>query len=192
MVGSRPLRLGHHAGRRISLILSQGLHIYGTTYGGGAAFAGIVFELIPQTSVTYAEKILYTFQGGADGSEPLTGVTLDTSGNVYAGTLKGGTQIGSGTVFKLTAVNGYAKTILHNFNVHTDAALGTPHRPFFDASGNLFGTTESALYKLTSESSGWSETAPAVMDAQGNFWGTTLWGGHAGQFTGGVAWELIP
>ena len=185
-------------------------NIYGTTYsGGGAAGAGIVFKLIPQTSGTYSEKILYTFQGGADGSEPLTGVTLDQNGNVYGGTLKGGTQPGSGTIFELTAANDYAKTILHNFNFFTDPAKETPHRPFVDASGNLFGTTEYALYQLTQESSGWNETvlwtfdpqqgtgantvyAPAIMDAQGHFWGTTLWGGQAGATTGGIAWELIP
>ena len=185
-------------------------NIYGSTYGGGgAANAGIVFELIPQTSGAWTEKILYTFQGGADGSESLCGVILDKSGNVYGTTLKGGTQIGSGTVFKLTAANGYAKTILHDFNVLTDPAKEAPHTLLFDANGNLFGTTEYALYKLTPGSNGWSETAlwvfdnlqdqgantvyePAIMDTQGHFWGATLWGGQAGSTTGGVAWEVIP
>jgi uncharacterized repeat protein (TIGR03803 family) len=186
-------------------------NIYGSTYqgGGAAASAGIVFELIPQTSGAWTEKILYTFQGGADGSQPLCGVILDKSGNVYGTTLKGGTQVGSGTVFKLTAANGYAKTILHDFNVFTDPAKEAPHTLLFDANGNLFGTTEYALYKLTPGSSGWSETAlwvfdnsqdqgantvyePAIMDAQGNFWGATLWGGQAGATTGGVAWDFIP
>jgi uncharacterized repeat protein (TIGR03803 family) len=185
-------------------------NIYGSTYeGGGAANAGIVFELIPQTSGAWTEKILYTFQGGADGSESLCGVILDKSANVYGTTLKGGTQIGSGTVFKLTAASGYAKTILHDFSVFTDPAKEAPHTLLFDASGNLFGTTEYALYKLTPGSSGWTETAlwvfdssqdggantvyePAIMDAQGHFWGATLWGGPAGSTTGGIAWELIP
>ena len=184
-------------------------NIYGSTYGGGAGSGGIVFELIPQTSGAWKEKILYTFQRGADGYEPLTGVILDKSGNVYGTTLLGGTSPGSGDVFELTAANGYAKSILHDFNFLTDPAKEAPHGLFFDASGNLYGTTEYALYKLTHESSGWSETVlwafdnsqdqgdntvyqPAIMDAQGNFWGATLWGGPAGQFTGGVAWEIIP
>ena len=184
-------------------------NIYGSTYSGGAASAGIVFKLAPQTSGAWTEKILYTFQGGADGSEPATGVILDKSGNVYGTTWRGGTQIGSGTVFELTAANGYAKTILHDFNVLTDPAKETPHTLLFDASGNLFGTTEYALYKLTPGPTGWTETAlwvfdnsqdqgantvyePAIMDAEGNFWGATLWGGQAGSTTGGVAWEVIP
>jgi uncharacterized repeat protein (TIGR03803 family) len=184
-------------------------NIYGSTYQGGAANAGVVFELTPQTSGAWTEKILYTFQGGADGSQPLCGVILDKSGNVYETTLRGGTSIGSGTVFKLTAANAYAKTILHDFNVLTDPAKEAPHTLIFDANGNLFGTTEYALYKLTPGSTGWSETAlwvfgnsqdqgantvyePAIVDAQGNFWGATLWGGQAGSLTGGVAWEVIP
>jgi uncharacterized repeat protein (TIGR03803 family) len=187
-------------------------NIYGATYEGGAANAGIVFELIPQSSGTYAEKILYTFQGGADGSQAATGVILDKSGNVYGTTFRGGTSIGDGAVFMLTAANGYAKTVLHDFNHLTDPALATPHGLILGASGVIYGTTEYALYKLTPGTSGFSETvlcqtnnsadpnfldgntiyAPAIMDAQGNFWGATLWGGQAGQFTGGVAWELIP
>jgi uncharacterized repeat protein (TIGR03803 family) len=186
-------------------------NIYGSTYegGGAAASAGIVFELIPQTSGAWTEKILYTFQGAADGAKPLCGVIVDKSGNVYGTTLLGGTSAGSGTVFELTAANGYAKTTLHDFKFFTDPAKGAPHTLLFDANGNLFGTTEYALYKLTPGSSGWSETPlwvfgnsqdqgantvyePAIMDAKGHFWGATLWGGPAGATTGGVAWELIP
>ena len=184
-------------------------NIYGTTYTGGAGDGGTVFELIPQTSGAWKEKILFNFQRTADGFEPLTGVILDKSGNVYGTTVLGGTQPSSGTVFELTAANGYAKTILHNFNIFTDPAKETPHGLILDASGNIYGTTEYALYKLTHESSGWSETVlwvfgnlqdggantvyePAIMDAQGHFWGATLWGGPAGAATGGTAWEVIP
>ena len=204
--GSEPLMF------QTTLTLDGHGNIYGSTnHGGAAASAGIVFELIPQTSGAYAEKILYTFQGGAVGGNPLTGVSLDQSGNVYGGVLKGGTQAGSGAIFKLTAANGYAMTFVHDFNIFTDPAKSAPHRPFFfDTSGNLYGTTEYALYKLTPALGGFSETvlwvwdgqtlngngntvyAPAIMDSQGHFWGTTLWGGQAGSLTGGVAWELIP
>ena len=113
-------------------------------------------------------------------------------------------------IFMLTAANNYAKTILHDFNIFSDPAKSAPHRPFFfDASGNLYGTTEYAFFKLTPALGGFRETilwafnpqtslngntlyAPVIIDSQGHFWGTTLWGGQAGQFTGGIAWELIP
>jgi uncharacterized repeat protein (TIGR03803 family) len=192
-----------------TLALDAHGNIYGSTYRGGAADAGIVFKLSPpKTSGAWTEKILYTFQGGADGSQPFTGVTLDKAGNVYGGTLRGGTHIGSGTIFKLTAANGYAKTILHNFTL-TDPAVDIPNTPIIDANGNLYGTTEYALFKLTPGSTGWEETAlwnwqvsgvgtgltlyaPQTVDAEGNFYGTTVWGGQAGFSTGGVAWEVIP
>lgn len=178
-------------------------NIYGSAYSGGSSTvnAGVIFELIPQTSGAWTEKILHIFQSGADGSEPLTGVILDKSGNVYGTTLKGGTQLGSGVVFKLTAANGYTKTVLHNFNALTDPARSNAHGVFFDVNGNLFGTTEYALYELTPAPTDWTETllwsfdgevpvyAPAIMDAQGHIWGTTLVGGLA---NGGIAWEFIP
>jgi uncharacterized repeat protein (TIGR03803 family) len=184
-------------------------NVYGSTMQGGAANAGIVFRLVPQAPDVWTEEILYAFKGGSDGSQPATGVILDKTGNVYGTTWLGGTHIGSGTVFELMAAKGYTKSVLHNFNVLTDPAKSTPHTLLFDASGNLFGTTEEALYKLTHESSGWTESliwafdnsqdqgantvyAPAVMDSQRNFWGTTLWGGLAGPNNGGTAWKIVP
>jgi uncharacterized repeat protein (TIGR03803 family) len=183
---------------------SQG-NLYGSTYQGGAANAGIVFKLTPQTSDVWTEKILHTFQGGADGAKPLAGVILDRSGNVYGTTNVGGSGK-YGTVFKLTAANGYAKTILHDFSL-SDVAVAYPNGLIFDPSGNLYGTTEYAAFKLTPGETGWSETliwywnnsldglqifAPLTIDAQGNLWGTTTWGGTAGDTRGGVAFEIIP
>jgi uncharacterized repeat protein (TIGR03803 family) len=180
-------------------------NLYGSTYVGGAADAGTVFKLTRQTSGAWTERILHTFQGGADGAKPLAGVILDKSGNVYGTTTLGGSGK-YGTVFKLTAANDYAKTILHNFSL-SDVAVAYPNGLIFDASGNLIGTTEYAAFKLTHESTGWSESliwdwnnaldgvqifAPVMMDAQGNLWGTTTWGGTAGDTTGGVAFELVP
>jgi len=188
-----------------TLALDSHGNLYGSTYAGGAANAGTAFKLTRQTSGAWTERILHTFQGGADGTRPLAGVILDKSGNVYGTTTLGGSGK-YGTVFELTAANGYAKTILHNFSL-TDAAVAYPNGLIFDASDNLIGTTEYAAFKLTHESTGWSETliwywnnaldgvqifAPVIMDAQGNLWGTTTWGGTAGDTTGGVAFELVP
>jgi len=190
-----------------TLVLDSQGDIYGSTYLGGTADAGIVFKLTPQASGAWTEKILYTFKGGADGTKPFTGVILDKSGNVFGTTLQGGT-LRYGTVFKLTAAKEYAKTTLHNFGL-SDIAKGFPNGLILDASGNLYGTTEYAAYKLTPSSTSWSETllwgwdisevqngislfAPLTRDAHGNLWSTTVWGGQAGSTTGGVAWELIP
>ena len=181
-----------------TLAMDASGNLYGSTYKGGAADAGVVFKLSPPATTTTAawtEKILYTFQGGSDGSEPGTGVILDKSGNVYGTTTLGGTgDNNGGIVFKLTAANGYAKTVLHNFNRFTDPADDFPNAVTFDASGNLWGMTEYALFKLSPGTSGWTETfvfnwqntpgwsvgfTSLIVDSHGVLWGTDTWGGLA-------------
>src|SRR5215475_2763764 len=52
------------------------------------------------------ENILYSFQGGADGSSPHAGLAHDRLGNLYGTTSKGGAGmcfgLGCGTVYMLT------------------------------------------------------------------------------------------
>jgi uncharacterized repeat protein (TIGR03803 family) len=180
-----------------SLAMDASGNLYGSTYKGGTANAGTVFKLSPptKTSTTWSEKILYTFQSGTDGSEPFTGVILDKSGNVYGTTTFGGTGGNNGgIVFELTAANGYAKTVLHNFNRLTDPAEDFPNALTFDANGNLWDMTEYALFKLSPGTSGWTETfvfnwgqtpgwstafTPLIIDSHGVIWGTDTWGGLA-------------
>lgn len=180
-----------------TLAMDASGNLYGSTYKGGTANAGTVFKLSPPTTTTtsWTEKILYTFKGGSDGSEPFTGVILDKSGNLYGTTTFGGTGGNNGgIVFKLTAASGYAKSVLHNFNRLTDPAEDFPNGLTFDASGNLWGETEYAIFKLSPETSGWTETfvfnwsqtpgwssgfTPLIVDSHGVIWGTDTWGGLA-------------
>ena len=189
-----------------TLALDSKGNVYGSTYKGGAANAGTVFRLTQQASGTWVGQILYTFKGGADGNEAFSGVILDKSGNVYGTTLLGGST-NNGTVFELNAANNYAKTILHNFSLG-DPAETFPNGLIFDASGNLYGTTEYAVFKLTPGPTGWTETAlwsdlsgqgggntmfaPVTMGPDGSLYGTTIWGGEAGSTTGGTAFKLAP
>jgi uncharacterized repeat protein (TIGR03803 family) len=80
-------------------------NLYGTTYSGGAADDGAVFKL----DTTGKEAVLYSFTGKTDGSLPSGEVTMDTLGNLYGVTSRGGDLTcrpgeygGCGVVFKIT------------------------------------------------------------------------------------------
>jgi uncharacterized repeat protein (TIGR03803 family) len=68
------------------VVLDSARNIYGTTYLGGAANAGVVYKLTPSGH----ETLLYSFTGGADGPNPYAGVILDSAGNLYGATYQGG------------------------------------------------------------------------------------------------------
>ena len=90
----------------------------------------------------WTEKVLYSFQDGADGATPVAGLVMDAAGNLY-GTTSAANFAGSGTVFELSppATTGgtWTEAVLHTFQ-GTDGAFpkGTL---IFDHSGNLYGTT---------------------------------------------------
>jgi uncharacterized repeat protein (TIGR03803 family) len=186
--------------------------LYGTTYEGGANNHGTVYQLIQQSGA-WTHQVLCSFKGGNDGDEPFAGVTFDRAGNIYGTTAEGGTA-NVGTAFKLTKANGWKKTILHQFlglSAHDGA---NPNGLVFDQEGNLYGSTvgggefnPGTIFRLTHTSSGWQETvlysftggldgaypsAGLTIDAAGHLFGTTLWGGPAGDTIGGVAFEFTP
>lgn len=78
-------------------------NLYGTTAADGAYNEGSVFEVTPNgTGWTCTD--LHDFFGGSDGEQPLGGVTVDSSGNLY-GTTSGGYLLGGpggGTVWEIT------------------------------------------------------------------------------------------
>ncbi len=129
---------------------SQG-NIYGASAQGGINDSGTIFQLSP----TSVKTILYTFQGGADGTWPNGGLLLD-AGNLY-GTTAGGPQgNGYGTVFRLSPSG--VKTILFSFN-GTNGLFPSP--VIADSVGNLYGTTEAGgaynrgtVYELVLQPSG--------------------------------------
>jgi len=101
-----------------SLIMDKVGNLYGTAVIGGNLTAchdgnihgcGTVFELSPPTSGgAWTFKVLYTFNGDANGAYPRTALTTDGAGNFY-GTTSGCHSMGGscpvynyGTIFKIT------------------------------------------------------------------------------------------
>lgn len=70
-------------------IFDRAGNLYGTTTQGGGFNFGVVFELTPMTDGKWKETVLYQFTGGSDGAEPLS-LTIDDNGNLYSTTFTGG------------------------------------------------------------------------------------------------------
>jgi uncharacterized repeat protein (TIGR03803 family) len=112
-------------------------NFFGTTLSGGKAGQGTVFEVASDGS----EKVLHSFRGANDGSQPYDYLIEDSAGNLYGTTSSGGRNIPAGTVFKLAPQgNHYKETVIYVFQGgETDG--GSPNGLAMGAQGNLYGTT---------------------------------------------------
>ena len=166
-------------------------NLYGTTYGGGSAKAGVVFEL----DASGQETVLYSFSGGVDGAFPQASVMRDSAGNLYGTTSSGGAS-GAGVVYELDATG--HETVLYSFTGGADG--GYPSSGLIrDSAGNLYGTTpyggtagagvvfkvdttghETVLYTFTGLADGSEPNGGLVRDSAGNLYGTTYGGGGYG------------
>ncbi|MGA7634207.1 MAG: choice-of-anchor tandem repeat GloVer-containing protein [Terriglobales bacterium] len=124
--GSEPADVGR-------LARDKSGNLYGTTQGGGTCGRGTVFQL-SKSHGDWTETVLYSFCG-SDGDNPVAGVILDSSDNIYGTTKFGG---GCGTVFKLSSST---LTNLYSFTCGNDG--GMPDAGvILDKNGNLYGTTQ--------------------------------------------------
>ena len=90
------------------LIMDSSGNLYGTTELGGAACDGTVFELAKGSGTI---TTLASFNG-TNGTDPVAGLIMDSSGNLYGTTESGH---GDGTVFELAKGSGTITT-LASFN----------------------------------------------------------------------------
>jgi len=195
-------------------------HIFGTTYYGGSANMGTVFELSGGS-----EFVLHSFctsSNCADGAFPAAAVHFDALGNLAGTTFGGGRKSkhcvdigvgGCGTVFEISAST---EAILEDFCVKKNCIDGDYPLAgvILDGTGNLWGATlygggngsspgTGAIFKLNgSEQSVYRFCAQAdctdgqepegdlIMDASGDLFGTTLFAGANGD--GGTVFELTP
>jgi uncharacterized repeat protein (TIGR03803 family) len=129
-------------------------NVYGTTANGGSYFTcpqyngcGVAFMLSPTASGTWKETVIHSFTGGWDGSNPISGLLLDTAGDLYGTAFEGGMvasdcEYGCGVVYRLspTSSGNWMPTVLHTFTGKDDGSY--PSAPLiWDAAGNLYGTT---------------------------------------------------
>jgi len=183
------------------LFLDPEGNLYGTTNGGGASGAGVVFKV----DKSGKETVLYSFTGGTDGGSPFGGVIRDSAGNFY-GTTNGGGASGAGVVFKVdTAGN---ETVLYSFTGGADG--GGPLWVVLarDSAGNLYGTTsgggassagvvfkvdtagnETVLYSFTGGADGGNPYVGVIFGPGGNLYGTADTGGAS---SAGVVFEITP
>ena len=196
------------------LVQASNGNLYGTTlYGGtgancyfGAEGCGTVFSITPGGTLT----TLYSFctkRNCADGALPYAGLIQGTDGSLY-GTASAGGYEGQGTFFKITPTG--TLTTLYEF-----CGLGCPNEPegalVQAASGEFYGTTFNGgsgsngtvfsitpggklttLYSFCTQSNctdGALPYAGLVLGTDGNFYGTTVFGGANGY---GTIFQITP
>ena len=174
---------GSDGAEPLTITIDAAGNLYGTTAYGGTGVSdfclvghppgcGTVFELSPLPRGGWSETVLYSFTGGADGSQAFGTLIRDAAGNLYGTTVDGG-SLGQGTVFELSQSAGgnWIKTVLHSFGDGDDGS-GPYAGVILDAAGNLYGTTTSGgqrfggicqisgcgtVFELSPEASGWAE-----------------------------------
>jgi uncharacterized repeat protein (TIGR03803 family) len=100
------------------LVFDRAGNVYGTTPNGGAYGYGVVFKLT-QSGGSWTESVLWSFTGGDDGANPLSGVIFDSAGNLYGTAESGGTH-GEGVVYELSpSESGWTQSTLYSFVLRT-------------------------------------------------------------------------
>jgi uncharacterized repeat protein (TIGR03803 family) len=164
---------------------------------------GTVFELSPSNGGWTYSRVYHFTSWDYTGAEPESPLVFDRAGNLY-GTTSIGDVCGFGNLFELTpGSSGWTGQILHTFCGYQGDGAEPLAGLVPDSSGNNFygatpgaragwGTQLGSIYLLTpSGSGGWNFTvilnfpygagpgANLVMDADGNLYGTTTYGGNS-------------
>ncbi len=219
--GTETVLSGANAQITAPLVQGRDGNFYGTVNNGGPNIEGTIFKITPSGT----ETTLYTFctTDCSDGKFPSAGLIQATDGNYYGTATYGGINncyIGCGTVFKMTP--GGMLTTLYSFcpggGVCTDGS--TPFAGLVQGTdGNFYGTTYyggpntcnnpshglvscGTVFKITpagvlttlhsfNSTDGGNPNAGLVQGTDGNFYGTTLYGGANGT-NDGTIFKITP
>ena len=156
------------------------------------------------------ESVLHAFNPNPGPAQPHAGLIADSAGNRYGTTVAGGTY-NAGTVFELKPKvgGGWTQELLYSFRMDGTDGTSPMGGLVMDPAGNLYGTTYAGgaqdcgtVFELTPSGGGhWTEQllytfsgpdgeaplAGLIMDAAGNLYGTTYFGGPQ---IGGTVFEL--
>jgi len=177
-------------------------NLYGTTYSGGntnlnsGGGYGTVFRISLSGTLTN----LYSFSG-SDGELPASGLIQGTDGNFYGTTEYGGTNsCNCGTVFRISS----SGTLTTLYEFEGDDGRSPKYAPLVQGSdGRFYGTTwdggtngAGTIFQISSTGTlttlyqfgngatdGAEPQAGLVQGSDGNFYGTTVWGGTNSQGT---------
>jgi uncharacterized repeat protein (TIGR03803 family) len=181
------------AAPRAGLVQGADGSFYGTTYNGGTNNAGTLFQLGTNGSLT---TLVHLSFAGNSGAYPIAGLIQGADGNFYGTAAIGGTNGGYGTIFEL-ATNGTFSS-LHSFSGTNGGA--SPYAPLIRGSdGSFYGTTYgggtngygaifqlttngafNVRYSFTGTNDGGNPYGGLVQGTDGNFYGTTFFGGTNG------------
>ena len=155
--------------------------LYGTTTHGGttsckfdsSAGCGVVFKLTPPAAgqTSWTETVLHSFNfelpSILDGTVPLGGVVVNSSGVIFGTTSNGGSHLLAGVVYRLTpaagAKTGYTETVAYDFGATGSDGVGPLGNLLLDKAGNLYGTASEGgassnnsgdIYKLAPAATG--------------------------------------
>ena len=184
-----------------ALIQGKDGNFYGTTYAGGANklsagyFSGAAgdgtFYMITPAGV---ETVLYSFgASNLDGLGPSGSLIQAADGNFYGTTMLGGAA-DAGTVFKITPTG--VETVLYSFGASSTDAVNPSSGVIQGTDGNFYGTAsggaaeygtvfmvtpsgvETVLHSFGgSTTDGQYPGGGVVQGLDGNFYGTTTYGG---------------
>jgi uncharacterized repeat protein (TIGR03803 family) len=180
------------------LIMDAQGNLYGTT-AGNSSIKGTVFELSPSGN-GWKQQTIYTV--ATDGA----GLTMDPAGNIFG--------VSRWTAFELSpnGDGGWNPTVIYTFKTKQKQSPNPEGTLVFDGAGNLFGTTFGVtlgnytggyVYELSPtvegpwafkdiftfvSQYGFSPQAGVVLDAAGNIYGTTAFGGESNN---GVVFGLV-
>jgi uncharacterized repeat protein (TIGR03803 family) len=197
-----------------TLVMDKKGNLWGTALEGGIG-GGVAFKI----SSLDKEKLIHTFEGSPNDGCVAEGAMVVGSDNFY-GTTFGCGKYDYGTVFTL-APDG-SESLLYSFKGGRDGVYPSAGL-IIDTQDNLYGTTDyggkivactngfggcgtvfklalngikTVLYKFKGPpGDGYVPAGNVIMDASGNLYGTTIYGGRAGcvgNLGCGVVFKLAP